>query len=169
MFKRAMLDAIVKGHKTQTRRLKKKGEVGDRLWCKEGIDLVQGRLVYAYDGTIYQTVHNGKRILPMYMPKEAARFWLKITNVRVERLGGITEEDARAEGMIPNWVGPLDGWNPNEHGFLPIDHEKRYRDDDVVYCTALDAFMLSWEAIYGKGAWEKDKDTLIWVHEFRMI
>lgn len=32
------------------------------------------------------------------MPKEAARIWLKVTNVRVERLQEITEVQAQAEG-----------------------------------------------------------------------
>lgn len=32
------------------------------------------------------------------MPKEAARIWLKVTDVRVERLQEITEEEAKAEG-----------------------------------------------------------------------
>ena len=35
----------------------------------------------------------------IHMPKEAARIWLKVTNVRVERLQDITVEDALAEGM----------------------------------------------------------------------
>jgi hypothetical protein len=33
------------------------------------------------------------------MPKEAARLFLEVKNVRVERLQAITEEDARAEGF----------------------------------------------------------------------
>lgn len=33
------------------------------------------------------------------MPKEAARIWLKVTNVRVERLQEITEIQAQAEGI----------------------------------------------------------------------
>ena len=32
------------------------------------------------------------------MPKEAARIWLKVTDVRVERLQEITEVQAKAEG-----------------------------------------------------------------------
>lgn len=34
----------------------------------------------------------------IHMPKEAARIWLKVTNVSVQRLKDITEEDAAAEG-----------------------------------------------------------------------
>ncbi len=34
----------------------------------------------------------------IHMPKEAARIWLKATDVRVERLQEITEEQAQAEG-----------------------------------------------------------------------
>ena len=33
------------------------------------------------------------------MPKEAARIWLKVTNVRVERLQQITEVGIRKEGI----------------------------------------------------------------------
>ena len=35
----------------------------------------------------------------IHMPKEAARIWIKVTNVRVERLQDITEEQAKAEGI----------------------------------------------------------------------
>lgn len=38
----------------------------------------------------------------IHMPKEAARIWLKVTNVRVERLQDITEDGAEAEGVIDN-------------------------------------------------------------------
>ena len=36
----------------------------------------------------------------IHMPKEAARIWLKVTNVRVERLQDITDDDAEAEGCF---------------------------------------------------------------------
>lgn len=36
----------------------------------------------------------------IHMPKKAARIWLKVTDVRVERLQEITEEQAYSEGVI---------------------------------------------------------------------
>ena len=36
----------------------------------------------------------------IHMPKEAARIWLKITDVRVERLQDMTDDDAEAEGCF---------------------------------------------------------------------
>ena len=38
----------------------------------------------------------------IHMPKEAARIWLKVTDVRIERLHNITEDGAKAEGAIDN-------------------------------------------------------------------
>lgn len=38
----------------------------------------------------------------IHMPKEAARIWLKVTNVRVKRLQEITEAEAILEGAIDN-------------------------------------------------------------------
>ena len=35
----------------------------------------------------------------IHMPKEAARIWLKVTDVRVERLQEITADDIRNEGL----------------------------------------------------------------------
>ena len=37
----------------------------------------------------------------IHMKKEAARIFLKVTNVRAERLRSITEKDAMAEGVFP--------------------------------------------------------------------
>jgi hypothetical protein len=34
------------------------------------------------------------------MPKEAARIWLRVTDVRVERLQDMTDDDAEAEGCF---------------------------------------------------------------------
>lgn len=45
----------------------------------------------------------------IHMPKEAARIWLKVTDVRVERLQDITDDGAKDEGA--NWKnGENVGW-----------------------------------------------------------
>ncbi len=43
----------------------------------------------------------GKWRSPRFMPKAAARIFLLVKNVRIERLQDITEEDAIAEGVYP--------------------------------------------------------------------
>ena len=50
----------------------------------------------------------------IHMPKEAARIWLKVKNVRVERLQDITKEQAEKEGCNDNTsvaLGFADLWN----------------------------------------------------------
>lgn len=39
----------------------------------------------------------------IHMPKEAARIWLRVTDVRVERLLDITQEGAEREGLYVGW------------------------------------------------------------------
>ncbi len=61
----------------------------------------------------------------IHMPKEAARIWLKVTDVRVERLQEITEDGAKAEGINDEWA--CSWWRPTyydpDSGGYP-----RYRD-----------------------------------------
>lgn len=46
----------------------------------------------------------------IHMPKEAARIWLRVTDVRVERLQEITEDGAKAEGINEEWA--MSWWSP---------------------------------------------------------
>lgn len=45
----------------------------------------------------------------IHMPKEAARIWLKVTDVRVERLQEITADEALKEGIYPSECRTCDG------------------------------------------------------------
>ena len=50
----------------------------------------------------------------IHMPKEAARIWLKVTDVRVERLQDMTDDDAEAEGCFDytsTALGFFDVWD----------------------------------------------------------
>lgn len=69
-------------------------------WCK-GLERYIYRADYSDTEKFYR---DGKEIEmkwhpSLHMPKDAARIFLRVTNVRVERLQDITVEDALAEGM----------------------------------------------------------------------
>ena len=68
-------------------------------WCK-GLERYIYRADYSDTEKFYR---DGKEIEmkwrpSIHMPKEAARIWIKVTDVRVERLQEITGESALAEG-----------------------------------------------------------------------
>ena len=84
------------------------GTVGDRLYVKEAYrfganwDEFKPSDVPKGCDLTYERDHGdgfwGKLRSPMFMPKWAARLWLELTDVRVERLQEISEADAKAEG-----------------------------------------------------------------------
>jgi len=62
---------------------------------------MRGHSIYYYraDGDLRPEGWRGKWRPSIHMPKEAARIWLKVTNVRVERLQEITIDGIRNEGI----------------------------------------------------------------------
>ena len=81
----------------------------------------------------------------IHMPRWASRITLEITNVRVERLQDISEEDAKAEGCRI-WKG------------VPGDGEM----------SATQAFVRLWDSINGKKPGRTWRDNpWVWVIEFR--
>ena len=83
----------------------------------------------------------------IHMPRWASRILLEVTNVRVERLQDISEEDAIAEGV--------DG--ENEAAKIGAEwYEKPKR-----------AYRRLWKSINGTGSW--DLNPFCWVIEFKVI
>ena len=78
---------------------------GDILYVRETWYKDSGRYMYRADYSKKEKFYrNGKEIQmkwhpSIHMPKEAARIWLEVTDVRVERLQDITEEQVEAEGF----------------------------------------------------------------------
>lgn len=72
---------------------------GDILYVRESYSELSFGYVYKADGENIDHLGNVIKWHPsIRMPKEAARIWLKVMNVRVERLQEISAESALAEG-----------------------------------------------------------------------
>ena len=57
-----------------------------------------------------------KKRPPMFMFRHWSRLWLEVTDVRVQRVQDITEEDAKAEGVAA-WAGTAP---PPKHAFMGL-------------------------------------------------
>lgn len=88
-----------------------------------------------------------------YMPRWASRITLEILNVRVERVQDITEEGARAEGIIDG--GCLNCGNNEPCGCDNPQPDSR------------DSFIYLWDSINKKHGW--DTNPWVWVIEFKRI
>ena len=73
-------------------------QTGDILYVRETWKKAPNGYYYYEDWKINDIADVTKWKPSIHMPKEAARIWLKVTDVRVERLQEITEVQAQAEG-----------------------------------------------------------------------
>lgn len=93
----------------------------------------------------------------IHMPKEAARIWLKVKDVRVERLQEITEEQAKAEGISEEWA--ISWWKPTY-----------YDPDSGGYPKYRDTFAFDlWNSTIKKSDIDRygwDANPWVWVIEF---
>ena len=118
--------------------------------------------------------YNGEWKPSLFMPKEAARIWLKVTDVRVERLQDITEDGAEAEGMPDSLDYPVDkAYCPlcKGEGIIgTVDvHSLGHMDVDCPYCDSYrKRFENLWNSIKQKSldryGW--DASPWVWVIEF---
>lgn len=83
----------------------------------------------------------------IHMPRAASRLTLKVTDVRVERVQDITEEQAIKEGI-------------NKHHQLPA-----FKSPIGYHTSPVYAFEELWNSIYGN--WEEN--PYVWVIEFEVI
>jgi len=94
-----------------------------------------------------------KVVIPsIHMPKWAARIFLKVTGVRVERVKDITQADAKSEGVI-SFTDQGRVWHRNYLTGKDFYGYGEYRD----------SFQSLWESIY-PGSWERN--DFVFVYEF---
>ena len=135
---------------------------GDILYVRETWMDYAGRTMYRADCDKYRLESLKLAELSwkpsIHMPKEAARIWLRVTDVRVERLQGITPKDAENEG-VGNLFYEEIGYSEKNYG-TEVDPE---------YGIAKEQFAWLWELTikksdldrYGWGA-----NPWVWVIEF---
>jgi hypothetical protein len=111
LFSTPMVQAILEGRKTQTRRIKMPrsggliATTGDILWVRETWRPTMFSMLigwpYDYKATAKEdgAPEEGPWKSSIFMPKDACRIRLEITAIRQEPLLNISEFDAIAEGM----------------------------------------------------------------------
>ena len=205
LFSTKMVQAILEGRKTQTRRIikpqpkkgiiatafdfkkgfyaskikieenpdrfeitelfKPKFQIGDILWVRETFincssfkeyplfSEIKGNFCYKTNNFI-----GGHKWKPsIHMPKEAARIFLEVTNVRVERLQDISEEDAIAEGIKKTWI----------NDDIKQCRFKNYINDGKGSKSPIDSFNSLWKKINGEDSW--NANPWVWVYEFKQV
>jgi len=194
IFSTPMVQAILDGKKTQTRRvvkingylitspkesleLTKEGLIyhsfcsmsgyykplcqpGDILWVRE----TWAKRVYSDNRYYYKADDNlgaifnreGDKWRPsIFMPREAARIFLKVTNVRVERLQEITAEDVIREGIKYSDSGPYH-WHVLD---TKLNAWINFHFHD-------EAFKHLWDSLNAKRGYGWDMNPWVWVIEF---
>lgn len=167
--------AILDGTKTQTRRVIKNpgrldglmlsgeeqewcpyGRAGDRLWVREtwawsgdktvaeAERIAQGEVWYRTDPRWTNPAIRWRS--PIHMPRWASRLTLEITEVRVQRVQEISEEDAKAEGA------PFDAGGNEELGV-------GYR---IGFCRL-------WDSLNAKRGYSWESNPWVWALTFRRV
>jgi hypothetical protein len=134
--------------------------VGDRLWVREAwrtlhandclsprhMAVDPSKITFEADPENRNPLWAFGRLRPgMFMPRWASRITLTVTEVRVQRLQDITEEDAIAEGVVN--TGRRDG-APYSHCIIPGMPEITMEHEPSSVFAAL------WEHINGDGSWK---------------
>lgn len=152
---------------------------GDLLYVRETWMDYAGLTMYKADCDIYRLDSlnfAGFGWKPsIHMPKEAARIWLKVTGVRVERLQEITEDGAEAEGMPDSLDYPVNkAYCPlcKGEGIIgTVDvHSLGHMDVDCPYCDSYrKRFENLWNSTIKKSDLDRygwDANPWVWVIEF---
>jgi hypothetical protein len=172
IFSAPMVRAILDGRKTQTRRLARHlpaykhllpddqqaaivagcpfGEPGDRLWVQETVrwsKTTRDRAIYVADGSpsvITEWPWQRDVLSAIFLPRGASRITLEVTDIRVQRLQEISDDDARAEG-VESYTPPHGHISPEQR--VPGPGFERCRLGDQPYRLP---FADLWDSINGK-------------------
>jgi hypothetical protein len=148
------------------------GQPGDTLWVREAwrvhksYDILNAARVYGamggdvaycvdYLATPRQENFWGRGRPSIHMPRWASRITLRITDIRVERVQDISEDDAIQEGM-------------ELERYVPVsDSAGLHACGEAEETNPLEEFRNLWTSINGPGAWEAN--TWVWAISFERV
>ncbi len=137
----------------------------------------------------YETLDNARRAIHQYevfgekwkpsifMPRWASRINLELTDVRVERVQDISEEDARAEGLErihveypPSPSNDFQGdWSVGFKDYKNIGEYAGWGGDAGAFSCPLKSFMSLWNSINESRGFGWEVNPWVWVVEFKVI
>lgn len=147
------------------------GAEGHHLWVRETWAKVTNnglRIVYKADDDrpkelLRKTYGSTMRwSSPRFMPRSASRLTLRVTNVRVERLRSISEDDAKAEGV--------ESWETlRARKYSALSEEQTLTSGERMLASPYRAsFAMLWDEINGdRATWSSN--PWVWVIEFRPL
>jgi len=144
------------------------GQPGDVLWVREKWESESngGKWINFYAGNIevannkaYERLTKWKPSI--HMPKSAARIWLQVEEIRVERLQDISFEDAIAEGIhVKYWGGDTTqpyAYRKSKPEGIATDYKR----------SPIEAFRDLWEDINGAESWTAN--PWVWVVKYKVL
>lgn len=136
------------------------GKPGDRIWVREtwtheSIDAENGSYSPDYRATANGQPLDGRWTPSIHMPRWASRITLEITNVGVQRLQSISQNDAVREGLVRLPASGRYCINQGDQYFGGASHDAR------------EVFSWLWSSIYGVESWQAN--PWVWVIEFRRV
>jgi hypothetical protein len=199
LFSTPMVQAILEGRKTQTRRIVKKnipenvttidrynktgqftlwenrkivsqigespyGQPGDILWVRETfkaelVDVTGKAVSYYYLADNPAAKSTSNKFKPsIHMPKAAARIWLEIIEVKVEKLESISDEDARAEGIhyVVDKITGFCGFDYLNGGYN-------------LMTRPWNSFMSLWRKVHDIERYKPTGNPWVWVVKFKVL
>lgn len=138
-------------------------------WCALPVNEaghMRGHSIYYYraDGDLRPEGWRGKWRPSAQMPKEAARIWLKVTDVKVERLQEMKPVDVIKEGAYPDCWDCLNTYGESGSQCCYGTEEQ---------CSQCDEVMMEWEKLWNSTIKKSDIDRYgwdanpyVWVIEF---
>lgn len=165
-----LLDAVLKLHKTQTRRIcldqinptanKSKWHIGEVVAISQPYkDILSSAYCDKYE--LDKLTHTKGWSNAMFTKADLMPHHIKITGIKVEHLQDISDEDCLKEGIYR-----LDSANGNggiAYSFVGASDKKHIG----LYNTPRDAFSALIDKVSGKGTWESN--PYVWVYEFKLF